>query len=252
MTRSEYVERVLSVMKHVTGEEREAIRAEIDAHIEDHICGLLELDYPEDLAEERTMALMGDPEEVGRELDKHYTVKFWLWLEGVSKILLAPLILMALLGIGILFHAVDAVEARIAPSQRSTEDFTAEAVEETDHRVAIGNDIVKIYRVAVGNKVFAYYAHDRIAEQGPAAELLVCAYDRIPCGIVSGDLLRQMKVEDQRGTELERWGGSSGSWGAVYERFYIPIEPSDTYVTLSYDRFGESVELKVPLPEVTS
>ena len=29
MTRSEYVERVLSVMKHVTGEEREAIRAEI-------------------------------------------------------------------------------------------------------------------------------------------------------------------------------------------------------------------------------
>ena len=66
MTRSEYVERVLSVMKHVTGEEREAIRAEIDAHIEDHICGLLELDYPEDLAEERTMALMGDPEEVGR------------------------------------------------------------------------------------------------------------------------------------------------------------------------------------------
>ena len=34
MTRSEYVERVLSVMKHVTFKEREAIRAEIDAHIE--------------------------------------------------------------------------------------------------------------------------------------------------------------------------------------------------------------------------
>ena len=70
MTRNEYVDRVLSVMRHVTAKEREAIRAELDAHIEDHICDLLDLDYDEALAEERTMALRGDPEEVGRELDK--------------------------------------------------------------------------------------------------------------------------------------------------------------------------------------
>ena len=56
---------------------------------------------------------------------------------------------------------------------------------------------------------------------------------------------------DQRGEKIERWGGSAGSWGAGYDRLYIPVEPGDTYVTLSYDRFGESVTLKVPLPEVT-
>lgn len=251
MTRSEYVEQVLSVMRHVTKSEREAIRAEIDAHIEDHICDLLELDYDEALAEERTMALMGDPEEVGRELDKQYTNGFWIWLESIAKILLVPMILVALLGIGILFHAVDHLEARFAPTQRSMEDFTAEAMEETDYRMTIGNDILKVYQVAVGNKVFSYYSHKQIAEQGTAAELLVCAYDRIPLGIVSGDLTTYLRVEDQRGTELESWGRSSGSWGAVYQRFYIPIESGDTYVTLSYDRFGESVELKVPLPEVT-
>ena len=251
MTRTEYVERVLSVMKHVTGKEREAIRAELSAHIEDHICGLLELDYPEDLAEERTMARMGDPEEVGRELDKQYANQFWLWLECVAKLLLVPMMIVSLLGIGILFHAVDAMEARFAPSQRSTEDFTAEAAEETDYRVVIGNDILKVYQVSVGNKVFSHYSQNQIAEQGVAAELLVCAYDRIPFGIVSGDLFTYLKVKDQRGTELETWGGSSGSWGAAYERFYIPMEPGDTHVTLSYDRFGESVTLKVPLPEVT-
>ena len=43
----------------------------------------------------------------------------------------------------------------------------------------------------------------------------------------------------------------SGSWGAEYDRYYIPIQPGDTYVTFSYDRFGESVELQIPLPEVT-
>lgn len=252
MTRNEYVERVLSVMQHVTTSEREAIRAEIDAHIEDHICDLLELNYDEALAEERTMALMGDPEEVGRELDKQYANSFWIWLEGIARILLIPMILIALLGVGILFHAADYLEARFAPSQRSADDFTTEATEETDYRVVIGNDILKVYQVSVGEKVFSYYSHDQIAEQAPAAELLICAYDRIPFGIVSGDLFTYLKVTDQRGTELDTWGGGSGSWGAEYDRYYIPIEAGDTYVTLSYDRFGESMTLQVPLPEVTT
>ena len=251
MTRTEYVDRALSVMRNVTSQEREAIRAELDAHIEDHICGLLELDYPEDLAEERTMALMGDPEEVGRELDRHYKPALLDLLEPAAVLLAVVMGFQALLGVGILFHAVDAMEARFAPQRKSAEDYRAAATEETDYRVSVGNDIVKVYQVAVGEKVFAYYAYDEIAEQGLAAEVMVCAYDRIPFGIVSGEVLSRMKAADQRGTELERWGGSTGSWGAVYERFYIPIEPGDTHVTLSYDRYGESVELKLPLPEVT-
>ena len=251
MTRTEYVDRVLSVMKNVTTKEREAIRAELSAHIEDHICDLLDLDYPETLAEERTMALMGDPEEVGRELDQQYRPTIWDSLEGIATILLVAVGLQALLGVGILFHAVDAMEARFAPSRKSAEDYTAAATEETDYRIPIGNDIVKIYQVSVGNKVFSYYAHDQIAEQGLAAELLVCAYDRVPFGIVSGNLFTYLKVADRRGTELDTWGGGSGSWGAEYDRYYIPIQHGDTYVTFSYDRFGESVELQIPLPEVT-
>ena len=249
MTRSEYVERVLSVMRHVTPSEREAIRAEIDAHIEDHICDLLELDYDEALAEGRTMALMGDPEEVGRELDKQYTNSFWLWLEGIAKILLVPMILISLLGIGILFHAADHLEARFAPEGYST-DFPAEITEEVDLRVRVGNDILRVYQVALGEQ--SHYNYDlEKREMLPTVQVSVCAYDRIPFGIVSGDLFAYLKAADQRGHEADNWGGGSGSWGAEYSRYYIPVEPGDTYVTLSYDRFGESVTLKVPLPEVT-
>ena len=249
MTRSEYVERVLSVMKHVTGEEREAIRAEIDAHIEDHICGLLELDYPEDLAEERTMALMGDPEEVGRELDKQCTNGFWLWLEGIARILLVIFILTAVIGCPILFHAADYLEARFAPEGYST-DFPSEITEEVDLRIQVGNDILRVYEVALGEESH-YNRATGESEVLPTAQVSVCAYNRIPFGIVSGDLFTYLKAADQRGTEIDTWGGGAGSWGAEYDRYYIPIEPSDTYVILSYDRFGESVTLKVPLPEVT-
>ena len=251
MTGNEYVERVLSVMRHATASEREAIRAELSAHIEDHICALLDLDYDADLAEARTMARMGDPEEVGRELDQQYTNVFWLWVEKIARILLVLMILVALMGFGILFHFRDSMEARIAPEWEYAPDYHAEVTEKTDYRMMVGNDVVRVYSVSIVQRRMSN-AEDTDVVRRTAAEVLVCAYDRIPGGIVSGDLLRQMKVADQRGAEIDDWGRSAGSWGAVYEQFYIPIEPGDTHVTLSYDRFGQSVTLKVPLPEVTS
>ena len=66
MNRKEYTDAVLTALRHVTDRERLAIRAELDAHIEDHIAALRELDYPPELAEERALAAMGDPTEVGR------------------------------------------------------------------------------------------------------------------------------------------------------------------------------------------
>lgn len=249
MTRNEYVERVLSVMRHVTASEREAIRAEIDAHIEDHVCDLLELDYDEALAEERTMALMGDPEEVGRELDKQYANQFWLWLEGISNVLLLPLILIALLGFGILFHAVDHLEARFAPEGYQA-DFKVEIGEEADIRVLVGNDVLRVYKVEIGIPQF-YSGSGAEEYMVPTAQVSVCAYDRIPFGIVSGDLFTYLKAADQRGKEADNWWGGNGSWGASYKRYEIPVEANDTYVTFTYAGFGEFVELKVPLPEVT-
>ena len=41
MTRKEYTDAVLAVLRHVTRREREAIRREIDGHIEDHMDCLL-------------------------------------------------------------------------------------------------------------------------------------------------------------------------------------------------------------------
>lgn len=252
MTRSEYVDRVLSVMRHVTTREREAIRAEIDAHIEDHICDLLELDYPEDLAEERTMALMGDPEEVGRELDKQYTSRIWGRLETVAVAFLIVLVIQAVLGFGILFHARDHLIARVAPEEAASEEFEVEAVEDARYRVKIGNDILKIYQVRVGKReVINWKTGD--SEVMRVAELSVCAYDQIPFGIVSGELMRNLEMKDQRGESREEFSGEnigSNSWGAAYEYQYIPIQADDTYVRLTYDRFGEYVELQIPLPEV--
>lgn len=59
MNRKEYTDAVLTALRHVTDRERLAIRAELDAHIEDHIAALRELDYPPELAEERALGRHG-------------------------------------------------------------------------------------------------------------------------------------------------------------------------------------------------
>ena len=72
MDQKTYIHTVLSALHHVTKRERDAIRWELAGHMEDHMEGLLELGYSPELAEERTLSAMGDPKEVGRELNRQY------------------------------------------------------------------------------------------------------------------------------------------------------------------------------------
>ena len=85
MDRREYTAQVLSCLRHVTWDEREAIRAELDGHMEDHFESLRELGYDETEAEERTLAAMGDPAEVGRELNQQYPFR-WLVIGRTAMI----------------------------------------------------------------------------------------------------------------------------------------------------------------------
>lgn len=95
MTRWEYTEQVLANLRRVTKAEREAVRAEIDGHMEDHICDLLDLGYPPELAEERTLSFMGDPAEVGRELNKQYPFR-WLVTKWIAVALTLAFVLAML------------------------------------------------------------------------------------------------------------------------------------------------------------
>jgi len=261
MTRKEYCDAVLSCLRRLTPEEKHAVQAEIDGHIEDHICALLELGYDEQLAEERTMALMGDPVEVGREMDKQYPSRIWSRLEWIACLLFIILVFQMITGLGILFHARDYVMARVVPERKmaqstSNQGFESEVSMDADVRISVGNDILRVYQVSVGKRPDLSHTaepDDRIQ----AARVALCAYDRIPFGIVSGELHRGLTLLNQRGEKLDSWSagtatGSTGSYGAAYMSLYTAVEPEDTYVTLAYDRFGEMVTVDVPLPEVMS
>ena len=52
---------------------RGSIAAELWAHLEDHAAALMERGVPEDAAARQAVAAMGDPEEIGKELDKSHS-----------------------------------------------------------------------------------------------------------------------------------------------------------------------------------
>ena len=238
MNRREYTSRVLACLRRLTPAEEEAVRAELDAHMEDHICALLDIGYDEALAEERTMAVMGDPEEVGREMNKAYPLR-WLILGRAAVVLMVILCCQAIMALGILGNAVQSLEARIYPNKNIRLE-QVDYSERVNYKAAVGNDILRVYRVSVGS------------EDGKRmAEVSLCTYDRIPCGIVSEELLNRAEVKNQRGESLFE-GNGSGCWMAEWANRYAEIQPDDLYVTVEYDRFGEQVQLVVPLPkEVT-
>ena len=142
MDRKAYIQAVLSALHHVTGDERAAIQAELDGHIEDHMEGLLELGYSPELAEERTLDAMGDPKEVGRELNKQYTGWGFVLLSRAAVLLTVVLCIQALLGLGILGNLLDSVWARVAPLE--PEEISAAVTQRLDIRVPIGSDVVRV------------------------------------------------------------------------------------------------------------
>lgn len=110
MDRSEYCAQVLSHLRRLSRGERAAVRAELEEHIEDHVRALLDLGYDPQLAEQRTMAAMGDPAEVGREMEKQYP-RGWMIL---GRAAMALTLLLALFLAGPLLERVPAAWESLA------------------------------------------------------------------------------------------------------------------------------------------
>ena len=234
MTRQAYTEQVLANLRRVTQREREAIGAELDAHIEDHICGLLDLGYSPELAEERTMALMGDPAEVGRELNKQYPLG-WLLLGRAAAVLLAVLCLLAVSHAGDMLHlARRNLTARTTPWEMdsSWDDETCRRIE---IRVPVGTDILYFYGWGTEEDFptlyWVRYDQSLFGVQGEGADDGTVTY------------------WDQRGEQHLTGGGGCVMWGVSWGREILEVPPEDTYITVQVDRLGEHQEIRIPLVE---
>lgn len=240
MERQKFCDRVLARVRHATTEEKAAIRAELDAHMEDHAAALLEAGYEEAEAADRAMAAMGDPEEIGAELNREYPLG-WLVLSRVSLILTILVCATFLFSWPILGNTLSSLQARIAPEASSfanTVKYTYER--DLDIRTEIGDDILRIYKVGLDV--------NRDGETGNAA-LFFCNYSKNPFGYASDHLDLMYGTSDVMESAIHYGGDGGGDAGAYYSIVAkIPVTRADNSVEVNYDHYGEHVRLEVPVP----
>lgn len=238
MEHIEFCDRVLALVRHATPEEKEAIRAELLDHMEDHAAALVERGQDPETALAMAAEAMGDPEEVGRELDKQYPL---VWL-AVSRVSLALILLIALsmvLRLPLFPFFWENIEARTQEAPVTLENLQRPYTYAVDLRAEIGSDVLRIYGVGL--------------ESSPDGEtgtvsLAMCSYDKNPFGRTSGNLIQHLTYEAGGETFTSHAGGGSSNSGAAhwFARAITVSREAET-IAVCYDRFGDRVRLEVPL-----
>lgn len=280
MNRAEYCAQVLSHLRRLSRREREAVRAELEEHMEDHVRALLDLGYDQALAEERTMAAMGDPAQVGREMAKQYP-RGWNVVTGVSLVLCIFVLFSVLSSSSnrkMIGYAWDSVVYRISPpgpetviagsvSPRGIESVSG-VTEAVGIRRTIGDNVLRVYRITVGTQDSRTAAETRIYEGGYqdgalaaeaakpqeegqlTAEAAVCIYHKIPGGLVAMPLFNNLTAESQRGDQQVPFRRGAVANPMMWQVFLrSPVQPGDDHITLRYAWLGENITIDVPLPE---
>lgn len=139
--------------------DRNKIWDELMDHIEDRAEDMKCRGYTEEEAESRAVSAMGDPAEVGRQLNAvHKPWLGWLWI--VSKVLVIVLLVTALTFVpGIVENYKDELE-----SER--EDWVGFGEENTP----VGSDIINLYDLDLTGEIDGYrFTVDKVAWQGQSS-----------------------------------------------------------------------------------
>lgn len=233
VNRQEFCDRVVACVRHATPEEKDAIRQELEGHMEDHAAALTEVGYTGEEAEERAAAAMGNPEEIGAELNRAYPLG-WLVLSRVSLMVAVLLCAIFLLTSPGLERVYDNLQARLNPRFDDFDGRTRYTYErEVDIRAEVGEDILRIYKVGLDVK--------QDGETGDVF-LVFCNYNKNSLAYTPNALGLYVQTSVLKEPERHFDGGGTGGSGAYYRYLAkIPVSRADDAVELFYDRFGRRV-----------
>ena len=237
-----YGETVCQFVSHATRKEKKAIQAELAAHMEDHALALLDSGYDQDHALATAVASMGDPEEVGKALNKEYPL-LWLILSRGALVVIVLLVLSLGSFAREGFYGLrDTLQARIAPMDcpyLETESLTTlPPLAPVDLLHPIGEDsILSIFGIGLS------------AQEDGTYDAFVCAVN-YPESIWGHSGLYANKLEfssNERGYEHVLFF-AGGSDKAMYAFYRIPELMFGNTLTAKYDHFGTAYTLDLPLP----
>ena len=231
--------------------DRAAIRRELLDHLADGTADLERIGFEKKLAEERTLAAMGDPVEVGRALNRAH--KPWLgWLWQLSRGLVLALVITAAISLfqsgfsnmrektmGQLACTEPPADAQVAETEFATIYAAPRQLEETE-----GHIVAEIDLWVYMNSIF----HD-----GPEG-LLWYLELRDDQGVLYGN-----NVRDENGNWQETGyrnvfsyvteGASDSSWTDYHWIYQLHVEEVPKWVELTYPWGGNDWALRITWEE---
>ena len=239
-----YGETVCQFVSHATRKEKKAIQAELAAHMEDHALALLDSGYDQDHALATAVASMGDPEEVGKALNKEYPL---LWLI-LSRGLLVVILLLAILLTSWSWQGLSALRERQEAKAPSLDAM----------QVVVGP--VKLYPLDLTHPVtedvtLSLYGVGLWQQEDGSYSAYICAVGypnslRDSCGSFAWQL---EFFSGQRTLDSIQESGSFHS-GVNHALHRISGLQYGDSLTAQYDHHGMTFDLDIPLPwkEVSS
>ena len=235
----QYTHAVCRYVNHATGKEKAAIRKELTDHMEDHAQALLDGGFPEDHAYRVAVESMGDPETVGKALNKEYPLH-WLIL---SRLFLGLAICGVLLVCTVFpWGFFDSLMARTAPMYSSHHDtgIPLEDLTPTDCRMTLPN----------GDVIYVYATNIRTVEgeEGYLVDIYTATYNKNPLRdpyYTSNQLNYSPKIgEHHPGAGNDPLGKFTG---ANYRHHVGKDVPVGSDLEARFDRYGETVTMTIPL-----
>lgn len=235
-----FAQQVCRQVRHATPEERADIARELREHMEDRAEALCSAGTSEEEAAAQAVEAMGDPEAIGRELNRCYPLRY-LILSRLSGALLLLFFLYAIFTLPGLYIPYSNLSCRLDPTGggRYMSGAEPEEVFLTDYRWTIGSSVLRLYGIQP----------DYTDENGvTGVRIFLCVYNKNPFRYASEELLHSLYVLDESGQELTRWMGNSGNVGAYYCNTTVPVEEGAEGFRLCYDRHGFDLDAYISLP----
>lgn len=208
--------------------DRDSIRDELKAHIEDKIDYYTEQGYDAKTAEELSINDMGDPKEIGTELNKqHSPLLGWVW--KITNV-------MVILFVGLYIFAIGSNIINFVSRENPINDIPKSIIIykiHVDKKVKLDNTVIRII--------------DLVYEEPGTMNILWEYYDT-KLWLNKPDLIGIGTITDNLGNEYlpSSTLGGHGIKSRFVQKFKNFSKEANT-LTISYDRYNRKYRLEIPL-----
>lgn len=241
----DYCDAVCLKVKHASNREKIDITKELSDHIQDHQEYLICKGYSEEAALKEAVASMGDPIEVGTELNKQYPL---LWrVLSIIPLVIAISLFFHLFSIPfILGNIYDNYLARTNPQKEFNQ--VIERDYEVNYRIEYPEDnVLYIYGIEIesrtDNPFHSYY--DSNIYYNYLVSISACCYTKNPFGSASTAIFSSTEFSNLNGEKYHHYAGFFSNVSQV--RINVPVNFEDPCIYLDYSAFGIEIHEKLPL-----